>query len=179
MNERIQSDIVLRAISRSAREHAGQVRKDGVTPYVAHPMRVMTVLVWVFGVEDPELLATAALHDTIEDTTVDFDDLLEEFGPNVARGVALLSKDTRLQEHERERAYVETLAQAPVGVQLCKLADVYDNLCDSVGLPAERRSRTVRKATEWLRVFGDRIKKDWAHVLDAVERQLERARSVA
>ena len=178
MSDRQEADIVLRAISRAARSHAGQWRRDGVTPYVAHPMRVMTVLVQVFGVEDPQLLAAAVLHDTIEDTTVDFDDLLEEFGLEVARAVALLSKDTRLRKDERERAYMAALAEAPVGVQLCKLADVYDNLIDSRGATAQRRSKTVGKAFAWLQAFRGSLERDWPHVLEAVRQQVERTRGV-
>jgi guanosine-3',5'-bis(diphosphate) 3'-pyrophosphohydrolase len=137
-------------------------------------MRVMTVLVQVFRVEDPRLLAAAVLHDTIEDTTVDFDDLLEEFGAEVARAVALLSKDTRLPEEARERAYVAALAGAPVGVQLCKLADVYDNLIDSRSAPAQRRAQTVGKASAWLQTFRGALERAWPHVLEAVRQQLER-----
>ncbi|MHC5027931.1 MAG: HD domain-containing protein [Planctomycetota bacterium] len=119
------------AASLAARAHAGQRRKDGKTPYAAHPTRVALTLTTVFGCNDEEILAAALLHDVIEDTTVDYDDLLEHFGPRVADLVAALSKDPRLVEAERERRYDEQLAAAPWEARLIKLADVYDNLVDA------------------------------------------------
>ena len=46
---------LLRAISFARRSHLGQMRKDGETPYFAHPVRVMTILLTEFGVTDPEV----------------------------------------------------------------------------------------------------------------------------
>ena len=175
MNGSFDKNTVLRAISFAARAHQGQMRKDKRTPYVAHPLRVMTVLATVFKVDDPELLATAALHDTIEDTDTDRDDLDRQFGARVAQYVALLSKDKRKLEEEREKGYFAGLAQAPVGVKLCKLADVYDNLIDSLGLPPEARKKTVHKAQQLMRLFRDDLVDDWQHVLHCMDEQIRHA----
>ncbi len=118
------------AISFAGRAHAGQFRNDGVTPYVTHPMRVTMTVRDVFGCDDEICLAAAALHDVIEDTPTDFDDLEERFGIEVAQCVAALTKEMRLREPERERAYDEALEQADWRAKLVKLADTYDNLCD-------------------------------------------------
>src|SRR5262249_39829081 len=119
---------LLEAVAFAARAHQGKLRKDGRTPYVSHVFRVCLVLRHVFGIDDRQALMAAALHDTLEDTDTDFDDLKQEFGEKVASWVAALSKDKRLQEEERERAYSEALARAPWQVKVCKLADVYDNV---------------------------------------------------
>lgn len=171
-------ELVLRAISWSIRVHEGQLRKDDITPFVAHPMRVVAVLSLAFEITDPELLATAALHDTIEDTTVDFDDLSREFGPEVAQNVAWLTKDMRLSEQERERDYFHALAEAPFGVQLCKLADVYDNLADSTSLPMEQRSKTISKAADLLELVREQLAVSRPRVLEVMERQIEQTRPV-
>ncbi len=124
------TDKILTAISFSARAHSGQFRKDRETPYHAHPMRVATIAAG-WGVEDEPTLIAALLHDTIEDTTTDFDDIAELFGEDVARMTALLTKDSRLPEKEREDAYYATLAKADWRVRVVKMADGYDNLLDS------------------------------------------------
>src|SRR5688572_4091330 len=90
--------VLLEAASFAARAHRHQLRKDGQTPYVAHPFRVCLVVRHVFGIDDPDTLAVALLHDTIEDTTTDYDDLAERLGGRVAAAVAALSKDMRLPE---------------------------------------------------------------------------------
>src|SRR5437762_6917708 len=101
---------MLEAASFAARAHRHQLRKDGQTPYAAHPFRVCLVVRHVFGIDDPEILAAALLHDTIEDTTTDYDDLEKQFGARVAGWAAALSKDKRLADDAREAAYTATLA---------------------------------------------------------------------
>ncbi len=123
-----------RSISFAARAHRHQLRKDGATPYVAHPVRVAFTLLRIFGIDDEQTLAAAVLHDTIEDTTTDFDDLAAEFGPEVARFVAALTKDSRLPEDEREKVYFDVLDRSPWQVRAIKMADAHDNLLDSASL---------------------------------------------
>lgn len=163
---------LLRAHSFAARQHAGQMRQDGRTPYAAHPARVMTILAVVFGVRDVDLLAAAVLHDVIEDTTADRDDLAEQFGERVAELVAALSKDKRLPEAERERRYLESLVAAPLEVQLCKLGDVYDNLLDSATLSEAGRNRQLERARRLVDGFTRDFPSEWSHVLELVRRQI-------
>lgn len=151
--ERMQTDqttLLFDAISFAARAHRHQLRKDGMTPYVSHVFRVAMVVRQVFGCNDPRVLAAAVLHDTIEDTTTDFDDIRERFGPDVAGWVVALTKDMRLPEAEREAAYIRQLVVADWPVAVCKLADIYDNLGDSTGMPPAARRRTVSRSRQYL-----------------------------
>ena len=100
---------IAEAISFAARAHRHQLRKDKETPYAAHPFRVCLTIRHVFGIDDPILLAAAALHDTIEDTTTDYDDIAEKFGPEIADVVAAMTKEMRLPEPVREAAYLKQL----------------------------------------------------------------------
>ncbi len=140
------------AVSCAARAHQGQLRKDGKTPYFAHPVRVALTVRHVFGVDDPAALVIALLHDVIEDTTVDYDELLELFGAEVAAGVAALTKDARLPERDRELAYDAQLRQASWQAKLVKLADVHDNFCDSAGAD---QTKILGKAKRALAIAGD------------------------
>jgi len=119
------------AAALSARAHQHQFRKDGQTPYGAHPARVAMIIAITFGFTDEAILAAAYLHDVIEDCDLDYDDVYEPFGKDVADFVAAMTKDMRLIEAERERAYDEQLAAGPWQGRLIKLADVYDNLSDA------------------------------------------------
>jgi len=141
---------LLDAIAFAARAHQHQLRKDGQTPYVSHPFRVAMIANLLFGVTDRAVLTAAVLHDTIEDTTSDRDDILEGFGPDVARWVAALSKDKRLPDEDRERSYVAALIAGGWQVHLCKLADIYDNLLDSDKVPQDKRRRTLERAQYYL-----------------------------
>jgi (p)ppGpp synthase/HD superfamily hydrolase len=141
---------LLEAVAFAARAHEGKLRKDGRTPYFSHVARVCLILRHVFQIDDANALLAAVLHDTIEDTNTDYDDLEEHFGPEVADWAAALSKDKRLPESKRESAYVAQLADAPWQVKVCKLADVFDNLMDSVHSRPEQRAKTLRNARRYL-----------------------------
>jgi guanosine-3',5'-bis(diphosphate) 3'-pyrophosphohydrolase len=156
MSDSLQSAFgnLLEALSFATRAHQGQTRKDGRTPYVAHVFRVCLVVRHVFGIDDPHALMAAALHDVIEDTSTDFDDLVERFGPEVAQWAATLSKDKRLPDQEREAEYVAHLTRAPWQVKVCKLADVFDNLLDARHLKLEQRETNRRRSRQYLDALG-------------------------
>ncbi len=130
----------------AARAHAGQVRKDGVTPYVAHVYRVAMHVRHTFGCEDEATLAAAMLHDTIEDTTTDYEDLAEAFGAEVADLVAALTKNAALPETRREAEYDRGLRDADWRARLIKLGDVLDNVGDSDSAAPDARERVRDRA---------------------------------
>jgi guanosine-3',5'-bis(diphosphate) 3'-pyrophosphohydrolase len=164
---------VLEAIAFAARAHRGQLRKDGQTPYVSHVFRVCFILRDVFAIDDHRALTAAVLHDTIEDTATDFDDIQEHFDAEIAGWVATLSKDKRRIWDEREAVYEKQLAQAPWQVQVCKLADVFDNLLDRERMPAEKRVKSLRNAHHYLDALRSNLRpeadKAWQIVAGLLE----------
>jgi len=120
-----------RASAFAARAHRHGVRNDGRTPYFSHPARVALTVVAIFECRDEAVLAAALLHDVIEDTLADYDDVNHHFGRRVADIVSSLSKDKRVIEARREQDYDHRLADGPWEARLIKLADVYDNLADA------------------------------------------------
>jgi (p)ppGpp synthase/HD superfamily hydrolase len=166
---------LLEAVAFAARAHQGKLRKDGATPYASHVFRVCLVLRHVFGIDDRQALTAAALHDTLEDTDTDFDDLKEEFGEEVACWVAALSKDKRLPEEQREQAYAEALVQAPWQVKACKLADVYDNVMDSATAEPRQRAHVLKRAHFYLDALKRDLPEPVRHPWVMVEVLLEQA----
>jgi (p)ppGpp synthase/HD superfamily hydrolase len=102
----------------------------------------------------------------IEDTTGDYDEVAKEFGTKVAGWVGELSKDKRLPEEIREKAYFAGLARASIEVKLCKMGDTYDNLKDSETLEAKGRFRAVKKAKELVEMFEKGWPGEWQGVLE-------------
>lgn len=136
------------AVSFAARAHRHQIRRDDRTPYIAHCVRVTLTISQLFNCHDESVLAAAVLHDTIEDTTTDFEDILHHFGPEVASLVAAMTKNMALPKPTREAAYDAQLAAADWRARLIKLADTYDNLCDVATVPAEKRDRRQRESRD-------------------------------
>lgn len=152
-----QSELPFAAAGFAARAHQHMKRKDGQTPYVSHVFRVCLVVRHVFGFDDPRMLAAALLHDTIEDTDTDCDDIIERFGPEVASWVAALTKDMRLPHDEREEAYARAIAGADWQVKVLKLADIYDNLTDSHHLSPTTRRKTASKSHFYLEAIRQNL----------------------
>lgn len=140
------------AASFAARAHRHQTRRDGKTPYVAHVFRVAMTVRDVFGCDDRVCVVSALLHDTIEDTGADYDDIAKAFGADVARCVAALTKNMALPEHEREAEYDARLARADWRARLVKLADQYDNLCDMCEDDAAFCARATARAERAVRL---------------------------
>ncbi len=100
-----------RAIAFAERAHRGQPRKGTPEPYFNHPVAVgMIVLAHGHGVE---AAVVGLLHDVIEDTPADRDEIEEAFGRAIAQAVVDLSEqDKTLSWEDRKTAYVEHLAGA-------------------------------------------------------------------
>jgi len=76
------TSILDKAIIYATRAHRGLERRGKGFPYIVHPMEAVAIAATMTN--DQELLAAAALHDTVEDTDVTLEDLRREFGPRVA-----------------------------------------------------------------------------------------------
>lgn len=169
---------ILRAAAFAARKHDGQTRADGVTPYFSHVSRVTLILSHVFGVTDPEVLTAAFLHDTVEDTATDYDELAEQFGERVADYVIALTKNVMLPKKRREEEYAARLIAATEPVKIAKLADLFDNLSDRVNSP--KIVKTTATAERLLAAFAPEMTSEVgraAHAkVSALLAEIERAR---
>jgi guanosine-3',5'-bis(diphosphate) 3'-pyrophosphohydrolase len=129
-------DLVLRAAAFAAERHRGQARKGpDAAPFINHPIEVARVLCEEGGVSDPELIAAALLHDTIEDTSTVYEDLAEPFGERVADLVAELTDDKRLPKQARKREQVRHARALSPGARQVKLADKLCNLREIIESP--------------------------------------------
>jgi (p)ppGpp synthase/HD superfamily hydrolase len=127
------SRLVDSALIFAATAHRDQVRKGTGTPYIVHPVGVMLLLIQA-GELDPELLAAALLHDTLEDAGVSEDTLRDQFGARVADIVAGASEPYSRDElwETRKQHTVAFLRTAPREVQLVAAADKLHNLTSMV-----------------------------------------------
>jgi guanosine-3',5'-bis(diphosphate) 3'-pyrophosphohydrolase len=152
--------LVLRAAVFAAEKHRGQVRKGAdATPYIHHPIAVAQTLAEEGEVTDPELIAAALLHDTIEDTLTVHDDLVEAFGDRVANLVAELTDDKRLPKAERKRQQVEHAPHLSDGAKQVKLADKLCNVREIIASPPTTWS-SERRADyfDWSKTVVDQIR---------------------
>lgn len=131
-NKPLNTELLDRAIVFAVRAHAGTERRGKGFPYIVHPLEAVEIVATM--TPDQEVLAAAALHDTVEDTDVTLEQIRAEFGERIASLVAAES-DT-FQEgvseedswHERKQAAIDRLARAPYDAKMVALGDKLSNM---------------------------------------------------
>ena len=108
------------------------------------------------GINDPVVLAAAALHDTIEDTETTAEELRDVFGDEIATLVLELTDDKKLPKAERKRLQIEHAHHASQKGALVKLADKICNLRDVATNPPTNWSiEQQREYFEWAKAVVD------------------------
>ena len=131
-NKPLNTELLDRAIVFAVRAHAGTERRGKGFPYIVHPMEAVEIVATM--TRDQELLAAAALHDTVEDTDVTVEQIRAEFGDRIASLVA--SESDIVQEgvseedswHARKQASIDRLAAASHDAKIVALGDKLSNM---------------------------------------------------
>jgi (p)ppGpp synthase/HD superfamily hydrolase len=97
-----ESELIGRALEMAERAHAGQTRNgSGGMAYIHHPVAVAELLAaHGFG---EETVAAALLHDVVEDSEANVEDVAADFGEPVAGLVAALTEDESIEPFERRK----------------------------------------------------------------------------
>ena len=134
--------------------HQGQLRRSG-EPYICHPISVAMLLLDL-GM-DTESLAGALLHDVVEDTEIQIDEIKAKFGPDVALLVDGVTKLTKIQFSSVEEQQAENLRKMllamsqDVRVMIIKLCDRLHNMRTGDAWPEQKRRD---KALETMEVYA-------------------------
>ena len=142
LNELVQkegdSSYLNKAIIYATKMHKGQTRKNG-EPYINHPLRVaQNVLKYKHSKNLEILLVSACLHDTLEDTSATYYDLIENFGPQVASIVLELTTDEDMKNLLGKEKYLAIRMKNMSSWSLIiKLCDRLDNVKDLVNTTDE------------------------------------------
>lgn len=108
------------------RAHEGQVRKLTGDAMIEHPSEVARILEEAgFGVH---VICAGFLHDTIEDTDVTEDHIVEWFGENVLRIVLSNTEDKNLSWEERKQHTIDHIADLDIECRSLLVADKLSNL---------------------------------------------------
>lgn len=132
MNKYLDSDLLDRAIIFAVKAHHNTERRGKGFPYIVHPMEAVEIVATI--TPDQELLAAAALHDTIEDTDVTVEDIRREFGDRIANLVHAESDQFTegVSEedswHDRKQAAIDRLAAASHDAKIVAMGDKLSNM---------------------------------------------------
>ena len=131
-NKPLDTSLLDRAIIFAVKAHAGTERRGKGFPYIVHPMEAMEIVASI--TPDQELLAAAALHDTVEDTDVTIEQIREEFGPRIASVVETESDvvPAGVSEEDswtaRKKAGLDRLQHASRDAKIVAMGDKLSNM---------------------------------------------------
>jgi len=152
--------LLTKAFETASRAHLDQNRLSG-EKYIQHPLEVADILA---GLQlDGETLATAILHDVVEDTYITAADLERDFGPDIARLVAGVTKLDKISMASAEKAEAENIRKMLVAmaedirVVIVKLADRLHNMRTVAALPPPRRQRMARETMDIFAPLAHRL----------------------
>lgn len=131
-NKYMDSELLDRAIVFAVNAHHNTERRGKGFPYIVHPMEAMEIVATI--TPDQELLAAAALHDTIEDTDVTVEQIRDAFGERVANLVHTES-DQQIEGvseedswHDRKQIAIDRLAAASRDAKIVAMGDKLSNM---------------------------------------------------
>jgi guanosine-3',5'-bis(diphosphate) 3'-pyrophosphohydrolase len=150
---------ILRAIRFAARKHQFQTRKDAeATPYLAHPLKVAYQLFTIGKVRDVEILISAILHDTLEDTETTLEELIQLFSLRIASIVSDVTDNKSLAKQERKQLQILKAPLKSAGAAQITLADKFCNLSDLIhSPPANWDDQRIEAYFLWAKQVVDRL----------------------
>ena len=155
-----QVEEVYRAYLLGARAHEGQSRVSG-EPYISHPVAVARILSEMRM--DANCIIAAILHDVIEDTPTLKENLIEEFGEEVADLVDGVSKLTQIDFRTKAEAQAENFRKMmlamvkDIRVIIIKLADRLHNMRTLDAMPPDKRRRIARETMDIYAPIANRL----------------------
>ena len=159
-NRKSDTKLILKAYNFAKEKHGDQLRKSG-EPYIIHPMQVAYILADL-GLDDSTICA-ALLHDVVEDTDVTHQDLINEFGLEIAEMVDGVTKLSKLNCESVEEEQVENYRKMflamgkDIRVIMIKLADRLHNMRTLKFLARDRQIANARETMDLYAPLANRL----------------------
>lgn len=148
-------ELIRKAFDIAVDAHSKQRRKTG-EPYIFHPIAVAKIVAMEIGLGAVSI-ASALLHDVVEDTEYTVEDIEHLFGETIARIVNGLTKISRLNKEQNASIQAENFRKMlltlndDVRVILIKIADRLHNMQTMDAMPADKQ---VKIASETLYIYA-------------------------
>ena len=160
VTKRADNRLILKAFNFANKYHEGQKRRSG-EPYIIHPLNVAYILAGI-GLDDATICA-ALLHDVVEDTEITNEDLVKQFGLEIAEMVAGVTKlgtmpFESMEEQQAEDYRKMFLAMGKdIRVIIIKLADRLHNMRTLKHLARDRQIANAKETMEIYAPLANRL----------------------
>ena len=160
-NRKTDTKLITRAYEFARTNHGNQVRMSG-EPYIVHPVQVAYILADL-GLDDSTICA-ALLHDVVEDTDVTKEDMIREFGKEIANMVDGVTKLSKLNYESVEEAQIENYRKMflamgkDIRVIMIKLADRLHNMRTLKFLTRDRQLANAKETMDLYAPLANRLR---------------------
>ncbi len=157
---KVDSKLIMKAFNYANEMHKDQKRKSG-EPYIIHPLNVAYILAEI-GLDEATISA-ALLHDVVEDTEATNEDIVREFGEEIAQMVAGVTKLSNIQFASAEEQQAEDYKKMflamgkDIRVILIKLADRLHNIRTLKHLKRDRQIAISRETMDLYAPLANRL----------------------
>ena len=157
IDKKLDLNLIKKSIIYARKYHGRQLRQSG-EPYYTHPLEVAFHFANYTASKNPfyfstELIITAILHDTLEDTSLTATEISQQFGKEVSNGVEFLSRnkaDFKISAAE----VLENLTQNhQYGLAIIKIFDRIHNLQSLAVKSPEKAKKTIEETIKFFLVF--------------------------
>ena len=159
-NSKANTDLIVKAYNYAKDNHKEQKRMSG-EDYIIHPLSVAYTLA---DLElDDSTIAAALLHDVVEDTEITHEDIINEFGEEIAEMVEGVTKLGKIQYSTIEEQQVENYRKMflamgkDIRVILIKLADRLHNMRTLKHLTRERQIANAKETMDLYAPLANRL----------------------
>ena len=159
-SRKVDTKLIMKAYNYASKMHGDQVRRSG-EPYIIHPLHVAYILADI-GLDEATICA-ALLHDVVEDTEATHEDIVNEFGEEIAQMVAGVTKLSNISFSSAEEQQVEDYRKMflamgkDIRVILIKLADRLHNMRTLKHLKRERQIANAKETMELYAPLANRL----------------------
>ncbi len=171
--------IIFTALEFAAVKHQFQKRKgaDGI-PYINHLIEVSSLLIQKLDEASVELLVAAILHDVIEDTDAEAEEIKKKFGEKVMHIVMEVSDDMNLPSLKRKSLQIENAKDLSYEASCIKIADKTCNIRDILFTRIKWSRKRKIKYIQWAKKVVDQIRSTHTGLIDEFNRTVKQSKDL-
>lgn len=161
MTNEAELKLLTKALTFAANKHRNQRRKNvAAFPYINHPIALVSILCNEVHITDINVICSALLHDTVEDTETTAEELTAEFGQYISNIVMEVTDDKSIEaKQKRKQLQIEHASHISEPARLLKLADKISNLRDLANdPPADWSLQRRREYFDWAKQVIDQLR---------------------
>ena len=161
MTQETELKLLIKALTFAANKHRNQRRKTvDAFPYINHPISLVNILCNEVHITDINVICSALLHDTVEDTETTEEELTEHFGQEISSIVMEVTDDQSITvRQKRKQLQIDHANHISEPAKILKLADKISNLRDlAVDPPPNWSLERRREYFDWSKLVIDQLR---------------------